>query len=276
MLPNLIVIGAERCGTSSLHRYLRSHPQVFMSKKKELNFFVAEREWRRGRCWYERQFPTDAPVRGESSPAYTAYPVFSGVPARLAALVPDAQLVYLVRDPVERTISAIHLARALGIDQRPAAEALSDLDKSPYVAQSRYATQLEQYIAHFPAEAIAVVDSAELRSRPVETMRRIFRFLEVDENFWSPVMELERNTARRRRRNLAGRALWGIGWRTVGTRRSRQVLRHSPAWAGRPFTSPLPPTVLSPDLRSRLESTLAEDAARFRALTGIRFESWCV
>jgi hypothetical protein len=276
MLPNLVVIGAERCGTSSLHRYLRSHPQVFMSEKKELNFFVAEREWRRGRSWYERQFPTDAPVRGESSPAYTAYPVFSGVPARLAALVPDAQLVYLVRDPVERTISAIHLARALGIDQRPAAEALSDLDKSPYVAQSRYATQLEQYIAHFPAEAIAVVDSAELRSRPVETMRRIFRFLNVDENFWSPVMELERNTARRRRRNLAGRALWGIGWRTVGTRRSRQVLRHSPAWAGRPFTSPLPPTVLSPDLRSRLESTLAEDAARFRALTGIRFESWCV
>ena len=109
MLPNLIVIGAERCGTSSLHRYLRSHPQVFMSKKKELNFFVAEREWRRGRSWYERQFPADAPVRGESSPAYTAYPVFSGVPARLAALVPDAQLLYLVRDPVERTISAIHL-----------------------------------------------------------------------------------------------------------------------------------------------------------------------
>ena len=93
MLPNLVVIGAERCGTSSLHRYLGSHPQVFMSRKKELNFFVAEREWRRGRRWYERQFPTDAPVRGESSPAYTAYPVFSGVPARLAALVPDAKLL---------------------------------------------------------------------------------------------------------------------------------------------------------------------------------------
>ena len=276
MLPNLIVIGAERCGTTSLHRYLRSHPQVFMSEKKELDYFVAERNWRRGRRWYERQFETDAPIRGESSPAYTAYPLYAGVPARLADLVPGAKLVYLVRDPVERAISALHLARALGIEHRPAAEALTGLERNPYVARSRYATQLEQYLAHFPTEAVAVIDSGELRSGRSETMRRIFRFLGVDEGFWSPVMELERNAARERRRNLAGRALWGIGWRTIGSRRSRQVLQNVPAWAGRPFTSPLPPTVLDPDLRSRLESALADDAARFRALTGMRFESWCV
>ena len=161
MLPNFIVIGAERCGTTSLHRYLDSHPQVFMSRKKELDFFVAERNWRRGRRWYERQFPTDAPIRGESSPAYTAYPLYAGVPARLAALVPAAKLLYIVRDPVERAISALHLARALGHDHRPEAEALSDLEASPYVARSRYAAQLEQYIAQFPDEAIAVVDSGE-------------------------------------------------------------------------------------------------------------------
>jgi hypothetical protein len=276
MLPNLIIIGAERCGTSSLHRYLRSHPQVFMSGIKELDFFVAERNWHRGRRWYERQFQTDAPIRGESSTAYTAYPLHAGVPARLAALVPDAKLLYLVREPVARAISALHLARALGIDHRPAAEALSNLDESPYVARSRYAAQLEQYLAHVPAEAIAVVDSEKLRSRRAETMRRIFRFLGVDESFWSPAMEQERNTARQRQRNLAGRALWGIGWRTVGTRRSRQVMRHVPAWAGRPLTSPLPPTVLGPELRRHLESALVEDAARFRVLTGMPFESWSV
>jgi hypothetical protein len=277
VLPNLIVIGAERSGTTSLHSYLDSHPQVFMSRRKELDFFVGERNWRRGLSWYERQFPTDAPIRGESSPAYTAYPVFSGVPARLAAVIPDAKLVYLVRDPVERTVSALHLARAHGLDRRPAAEALSNMNESPYVARSRYATQLDLYLAHFPSEAIMVVDSEELRSQRVETMYRIFRFLGIDENFWSPAMEIERFTAGRRRRNMAGRALWVIGGTTIGARRSRQVVRHVPAWlSGRPFTSPLPPTVLSPNLRRRLESTLADDAARFRILTGMGFESWCV
>ena len=275
MLPNVIVIGAERCGTTSLHSYLGSHPQVFMSRKKELEFFVAERNWRRGLRWYERQFRTDAPVRGESSPAYTAYPLFAGVPARLAALVPDAKLLYLVRDPVERTISALHLARALGLDHRPPAEAFSDLDESPYVARSRYAAQLEQYLAHFPAQAIAVVDSGELSSRRDETMRRIFRFLDVDESFWSPAMEIERNTARRRRRNVAGRTLWRVG-RRLRVPHMFTIVRRAPGWAGLPLTSPLSPTVLGPDLRRRLESALAEDAERFRTLTGMRFDSWSV
>ena len=238
---------------------------------------MGERTWRRGRRWYERQFPTDAPIRGESSPAYTAYPVFSGVPARLAAVIPDAKLVYLVRDPVERTLSALHLARALGFERRSAAEALSNMDESPYVARSRYATQLDLYLAHFPSEAITVVGSEELRSQRVETMCRIFRFLDVDEDFWSPAMEIERFTAGRRRRTIAGRALWGISARTIGEQRSGQVVRRVPAWlSGRPFTSPLPPTVVSPDLRRRLESTLADDAARLRILTGMGFESWCV
>jgi Sulfotransferase family len=70
MLPNLIVIGAERCGTTTLHRYVGSHPQVFMSRQKELDFFVAEQNWARGRRWYERKFPV-APIRGESSPSFT-------------------------------------------------------------------------------------------------------------------------------------------------------------------------------------------------------------
>jgi hypothetical protein len=106
-------------------------------------------------------------------------------------------------------------------------------------------------------------------------MRRIFRFLDVDENFWSPAMEIERNTARRRRRNVAGRTLWRVG-RRLGVPHIFAILRRAPAWAGLPLTSPLPPTVLTPELERRLESALAEDAARFRALTGRRFDSWSV
>src|ERR687894_2292944 len=73
-LPNLIVIGAQKCGTSVLHYYLSLHPEVSMSRPKELNFFIEERNWPRGLDWYKSQFDGDARVRGEASPNYTAYP----------------------------------------------------------------------------------------------------------------------------------------------------------------------------------------------------------
>ena len=64
--------------------------------------------------------------------------------------------------------------------------------------------------------------------------------------------------------------------RRLGVPHMFAILRRAPAWAGLPLTSPLPPTVLTPELGRRLESALAEDAARFRALTGMRFDSWSV
>src|SRR5213078_3047078 len=101
-LPNLVVIGAQKCGTSGLHYYLSLHPEVSMSRPKELNYFIEERNWPRGVDWYRRHFDPRARVRGESSPNYTAYPQHEGVPKRMHSLLPDARLIYLVRDPLER------------------------------------------------------------------------------------------------------------------------------------------------------------------------------
>jgi hypothetical protein len=85
VLPNLIVIGAQKCGTTSLHYYLSLHPEIAMSRTKELHFF--SRRWRRGLRWYERQFRDPAPIRGESSPSYAFYPVWRDVPERMAEVV---------------------------------------------------------------------------------------------------------------------------------------------------------------------------------------------
>src|ERR687898_136777 len=73
-LPNLVVLGAQKCGTSGLHFYLDLHPEIAMSMPKELNFFIEERGWPRGTDWYMQHFDPDAPIRGESSPNYTTYP----------------------------------------------------------------------------------------------------------------------------------------------------------------------------------------------------------
>jgi hypothetical protein len=80
-LPNLIIVGGLKCGTTSIHHYLGLHPQVQMSKPKELNFFVEHLNWDLGLDWYRGRFDERFPVRGESSPHYTNLPRFGEVPA---------------------------------------------------------------------------------------------------------------------------------------------------------------------------------------------------
>src|SRR5437016_1007207 len=107
-MPSFIVIGAQKAGTTSLDSYLRTHPQVAMSSVKETNFFVEERAWGKGRRWYEGLFDAagTATAVGEASPTYSMFPLFAGVPERMARLLPEARLIYLVRDPIERIRSA--------------------------------------------------------------------------------------------------------------------------------------------------------------------------
>ena len=185
MLPNLLVIGAAKCGTTSLHEYLNAHPEISMSREKELDFFVAEKNWGRGVGWYEAQFE-DAPARGESSVSYTAFPEYRGVPERIGEALPEARLIYLVRDPVERIVSHFlhHSIRNPGSSLDELAS--SDLGRR-LLDVSRYWTQLSRYLEHFPPEQILVVDTDDLRARRRETLQRIFAFVGVDPSFrsWS-------------------------------------------------------------------------------------------
>src|SRR4051794_37024426 len=82
MLPNLLIIGAAKAGTTSLHAYLDQHPDIGMSKPKELFYFSYE-DWRERRAWYERFFRDDTPVRGESCPQYAMHPAFPDVSRRV-------------------------------------------------------------------------------------------------------------------------------------------------------------------------------------------------
>ena len=87
-LPNLIIIGGLKCGTTSIHHYLGLHPEIQMSKPKELNFFVEELNWDLGLDWYASRFDDRFEVRGESSPHYTNLPRFEGVAERIQRALP--------------------------------------------------------------------------------------------------------------------------------------------------------------------------------------------
>src|SRR5215211_1496876 len=152
-LPNLIVIGGLKCGTTSLHHYLNLHPQVEMSRPKELNFFVAELNWPLGADWYASHFEASAPIRGESSPHYTNRPRFNGVAARMRSVLGEPGLIYMVRDPLDRMLSHYIHNVAGGYEDRPLTEALAD-PHSSYVARSRYFFQLEPYLEAFGGRRI--------------------------------------------------------------------------------------------------------------------------
>ena len=153
-----------------------------MSPVKEPQFFN-DWNWHRGLAWYEAQFPASAKVVGESSPTYTVHPAHPHVPERMASVVPDAKLIYLVRDPIERLVSGYRFRRwILEREDRPLDEALADFETSTHVVASCYAMQLEQLFPYYPLERILVLEQRALAERRIETLRRAFRFLEVDES----------------------------------------------------------------------------------------------
>jgi len=150
-LPNLIIIGGLKCGTTSIHHYLGLHPEIQMSKPKELNFFAEELNWDLGLDWYASRFDNRFKVRGESSPHYTNLPRFSGVPERIHQHCPDARLLYMVRDPIKRILSHWVHATGAGYETREMVATLSQPDSS-YIQRSMYWMQLQPYLELFERE----------------------------------------------------------------------------------------------------------------------------
>jgi hypothetical protein len=270
MLPNLLIIGAARCGTTSLHEYLHEHPEIFMARGKELNFFREERNWHRGLGWYEQQFPPGSErIYGESSVGYTSYPESPGVPERIATVIPQAKLVYVVRDPVDRVASEYEYMWYAGVETRPAHQALFATGPNRYLDRSRYAFQLERFLAHFPQERILVIDQNDLLHARGATLSALFAFLEVRDDFVSPAFSRIHNAGRRQGRQGP---LWKL--RALTARPTAAVLRRAPFRVRRRLAVPLVEPILDEQTAQRLRGLLAPDAERLRALTGRRFPTW--
>jgi len=173
-LPEFLVIGGQRCGTTSLYRYLAAHPSVRPATGKELQFFSLHH--RRGERWYRAHFP----VRPLSQASFEASPYYlfdPATPARAAAMLPSSRFVALVRDPAERAYSHyLHsvahgvepLSFAGALDAEPARLAAGDhtaLRQFSYVARGRYAEQLTRWFDAVGRDRVLVVRTEELTSR---------------------------------------------------------------------------------------------------------------
>lgn len=258
----VVTIGAMKCGTSSLHEYLDLHPEVSMSRTKELNYFLGRHEYARGERWYRRQLAPrgGARVVGESSPNYTKTPVFGGVAERLHALVPHARLIYIVRDPMRRTLSHYVHNVSHGRERRGVDEAFASLEGNPYVDPSRYMFQLEAYRRWFPDDRILVLTLEELSATPRPVLARVFTFLGVDPAFDHPEFGVVHHASSRKGAPNA------LGHLVQAKLPFGKALRHAaPALFERPFERP----AFSPETRDRLRHVFAPDLEALEAYAGV-------
>jgi hypothetical protein len=203
-LPNFVIIGAARSGTTSLYRYLAQHPDVFTSPVKETNYFAWEAERPaegsapipeqmypiRSATAYQALFDEVAGQRaiGEASPRYLHVP---GVPERLAAALPDVRLIAILRHPARRAYADYLVRRRKGIEGR-SFEAVVEAEAKhlheapppggrPILHHGLYHAHLRRWLAAVPRDRLLVLLNDDLAADPIDLFARLCRFLDVAE-----------------------------------------------------------------------------------------------
>ena len=207
-MPNFLIIGAAKSGTTSLYRYLRQHPQIYMTPLKETNFFAYEGQPIDFQWWgkepkpilesitdlasYQAQFQgvSDERAIGEASPFYLYN---SRAPARIHHYIPDVKLIAILRHPADRAFSQYVFLRQLGREPCHTFEEALQEEASRMAANwawdysyrdmGFYSVQLKRYLERFEPAQIKIFLYEELSHNAQSLLKKIFNFLEVDENF---------------------------------------------------------------------------------------------
>jgi hypothetical protein len=178
-LPDFLVIGAAKAGTTTLHGYLNRHPQIFMSDPKEPEFFSHDEHYMKGLGWYRALFAgaSAQQICGEASTAYSRWPHTADAAGRIASVLPRARLVYILRHPIDRAYS--HYAHDMREGVTMSFE--ESLEKSSlYLDGSRYMDQLDRYLPVFGRERVLCLLTEDLHADPGAVLERMQRFLGVE------------------------------------------------------------------------------------------------
>ncbi len=210
--PNFFLLGAAKCGTTSIAKYLDQHPEIFVSKPKEPNYFAFEPNVQptcRGPADSQQLYelllkysvtsPSEylelfAPAQQERAvgEASVRYLYETHTAAKIAEFAPEAKLIAVLRDPVDRLYSHYHMNVRQHIEPEDLSGALRAEDDRVsqgwgwdwhYRRVGHYAEQLEEFSRHFDRSQLLVVFHADLQAHPQATMQALFRHLEVSTDF---------------------------------------------------------------------------------------------
>ena len=206
IMPSFLIIGAKKCGTTSLFNYLCEHPNIGAPTWKEISYFNIH--FNRGNLWYKSFFPLLLPqqdsqlITGEATASYICCPQ---APKRIAVTLPKVKLIVLLRNPIERAYSHYHHTKRIGKEQLSFEEAIAKEDSrveqiehqsrqlgikdSPaynytYLSSGMYAKQLENWLSIFKQEQLLILKSEDFFDRPEATFKQVLNYLELPE--WSP------------------------------------------------------------------------------------------
>jgi hypothetical protein len=211
-LPDFLVIGAMRSGTSSLYKYLSQHPQISASLRKEVEYFT--RNYSEGERWYRQHFPLEARkavagARGRTLLTFEATPYYlfePRCPPRAHQLLPEARIIAVLRDPVDRAYSdfqhmcrhgfeKLGFAEAVQAEPRRVGPEIERMTREPgyfsrdhhhfsYFERGRYAPQLHRWLSYYRRDQVLLLESEDLYRRPAELLHQVQDFLGVHR--WVP------------------------------------------------------------------------------------------
>lgn len=203
MLPSFIVAGASKSGTTSLWRYLQAHPEVCMAVIKEVRFFTQKLPfYARGLPWYENLFAScsAAKARGEVSPVYM---VNEDSPRLIKQTIPDVQVIFILRNPVDRMYSQFWFQRQLGIGTEHPNFDKMVRSRHPrikgYLYANSYDIHLQRYQEYFDREQLSVFLYDDLRDTSSTFMQEVYKVIGVNPDFNIPNLGVHYNAARQPR-----------------------------------------------------------------------------
>jgi Sulfotransferase domain len=206
-LPSFLIIGAQKCGTTSLFNYLLSHPAISRAWVKEIHYFDVY--YNKGFPWYQAHFPLFfrpssrpiAPITFEATPSYLFFP---DVAQRVWQALPNIKIIIMLRHPVDRAYSHYHHQKRHHRETRSFDEAMtasqllfeqsqgvdfqphSTYMQSSYVARSIYAPQIKQWLRYFPRKQILFIRSEDFYLDPDQVLQQVFAFLLLPSHLISP------------------------------------------------------------------------------------------
>ncbi|NOG58405.1 MAG: hypothetical protein HND54_11770 [Bacteroidetes bacterium] len=268
--PNLLIIGAMKSGTTSLHDYLNKHPDVFMSEPKEIHYYATNSKMAKEE--YLELFQSEKKIVGTSPQSYTKChnKYYKDIPERIYKDTPHVKLIYIVRDPIERYKS--HILESFHCD--PIEDIEYSKSSGNYIKTSMYGLQLKAYLEFFDLSQIHILSLEDLNAKPLEEMNKLFDFLGIDQMKEAHLFQTKKNTAESKNipRIIKSHFLYRIGKRI--NRRITQKIAERLAF--RFFKEQLTKPQLYENEISDLKNYLKGDIDEFRRITGKKFEQWCI
>lgn len=227
-LPNFIIPGGIRCGTSWMAHNLALHPQIYMPRKKEAHFFDRYSRYEEGIAYYRSLYRdwNGEPVVGDNTPNYLSN-LYSknDIPAMIREYLPEVRFVVLLRNPSERIISQYWHARSKWPENK-ALTFIEKIEKTPaFVREGFYAEHIRHYLEYFPMERFYFTLFEDIIARPDDLLKGVFAFLGVDADFSSPLAGTRINSAYSKKHEGKNWILWylhraafKLGWYSLARR----------------------------------------------------------